>query len=376
MECKDARRCVSKLIIIRNVQTYGSRLEVGQAVRLYVPKKIIFMNKIITFLFALITITASAQDTFSIIAVDTITGEIGGAGASCIDENAIPTGVLIINDIIAGRGGIHTQALWRPANQQNAHNRMMDGMAPQEIIDWLVANDEQNNPQVRQYGIVDTDEDGHPRSAAFTGTNCSNYKSHITGSNYAIQGNILLGQQILDSMEARFLRTDGTLAEKLMAALQGANVPGADTRCLSQGTSSLSAFVRVAKVDALPGQWWCDLLVPSTPYGVEPIDSLQVLFDQWLIWTSIENKPFIQPNRAKVFPNPANDIINIIIEKTTGFSEFQIQIATIDGRPIKQFIYKDKPLQVDVAAYPTGFYLYTISAEGHLLDAGKIIINK
>ena len=343
--------------------------------RLYVPKKIIFMNKIIAFLFALTTITATAQDTFSIIAVDTITGEIGGAGASCIDENAIPTGVLIINDIIAGRGGIHTQALWRPNNQQNAHNRMMDGMSPQEIIDWLVANDEQNNPQVRQYGIVDTDEEGHPRSAAFTGTNCSNYKNHITGRNYAIQGNILLGQQILDSMEARFLRTEGALAEKLMAALQGANVPGADTRCLNQGTSSLSAFIRVAKVDALPGEWWCDLLVPSTPYGVEPIDSLQVLFDQWLIWTSIENKPFIQPNRAKVFPNPANDIVNFLIEKTTSFSEFQIQIATIDGRTVEQFIYKNEPARVDVSDYPAGIYLYTITAKGRLLDAGKITIS-
>ncbi len=342
------------------------------AVRLYVPTKIIFMNKIITLLFALITIATFSQDTFSIIAVDTITGEIGGAGASCLDESVIPTGVLIINDIIVGRGGIHTQAWWRPTNQQNAHNRMMEGMSPQEIIDWLVANDDENKPKLRQYGIVDMDEDGHPRSAAFTGVNCDNYKNHITGPNYSIQGNILLGQQILDSMEARFLRTEGSLAEKLMSALQGANVPGADTRCLNQGTSSLSAFVRVAKADALPGEWWCDLLVPSTPYGVEPIDSLQVLFDQWLIWTSIEDKPFIQPNRAKVFPNPANDIVNFQIEKTTGISEFQIQILTIDGRLQEQFVYKDAPLRLDVSKYPAGIYLYKLSAEGRLLDAGKI----
>jgi len=317
-----------------------------------------------------------AQDTFSIIAIDTITGEIGGAGASCIDESAIPTGVLIINDIIPGRGGIHTQAYWLSGNQQNAHNRMAEGMSPQEIIDWLVANDIQNNSTRRQYGIVDADENGHPRSAAFTGANCDDYKNHNLGPNYAIQGNILLGQQILDSIEARFLNTEGTLAEKLMSALQGANVPGADTRCLNQGTSSLSAFVRVAAADAQPGEYWCDLLVPSTPYGVEPIDSLQVLFDQWLIWTGIEETPYVQPNRAKVFPNPAKDYFTIEIEKTTGISEFQIQIFSMDGKVMDEVIYRNEVVQINTIDYPAGTYIYNVKSAGRMLDAGKINITR
>ena len=48
-------------------------------------------------------------------------------------------------------------------------------------------------------------------------------------------------------MESRFLNTIGSLASKLMSAMQGANVPGADTRCLDEGISSLSSFIRVAK---------------------------------------------------------------------------------------------------------------------------------
>lgn len=335
------------------------------------------MKNILLFclLFFFVQITY-AQDTFSIIAVDTITGEIGGAGASCIDENAIPTGVLIINDIIPGRGGIHTQAYWLSANQQNAHNRMMEGMSPQEIIDWLADNDVQNNSTKRQYGIVDLDENGHPRSAAFTGVNCDAYKNHIVGPNYAIQGNILLGQQILDSMETRFLNTEGTLAEKLMASLQGANVPGADTRCLNQGTSSLSAFVRVAAADARPGEYWCDLLVPSTPWGVEPIDSLQVLFDQWLNWTSIEETAFVQPNRAKIYPNPAKEYFTIEIEKNTSITAFQIQILAMDGKVMDEVVYRDKPLQINTAKYPTGLYIYNVKSQGRMLDAGKINITK
>ena len=74
-----------------------------------------------------------SQDTFSIVAVDTITGEIGSAGASCI------AGSFILSDVIEGIGAIHTQAYYLAQNQQNARNRMLEGLSPQEIIDWLVA---------------------------------------------------------------------------------------------------------------------------------------------------------------------------------------------------------------------------------------------
>lgn len=314
-----------------------------------------------------------AQDTFSIVAVDTITGEIGGAGASCIDESAIPGGVLIISDIIPGRGTIHTQSYWNATNQQNAHNRMMEGMSPEEIIAWLVANDVQNNPQVRQYGIVDFDDDGHPRSAAFTGTNCINYKNHIIGPNYAIQGNILLGQQILDSIEARFLNTPGTLAEKLMAGLQGANVPGADTRCMNEGTSSLSAFIRVAMPEDLPGSFWCDLVVPSTPYGVEPIDSLQVLFDQWLVWTNTQEIPFEQPNRTTVYPNPASNSITVEINSSEPLT---IKLLSTSGQVMDSAIWNGEPINFSTVNYPTGTYIYQVSDNQIILDHGKFNIIK
>ena len=65
------------------------------------------------------------------------------------------------------------------------------GLSPSEIIDMLVENDIQNNSGIRQYGIVDLEENG--RSSAFTGENCIDYKGHITGATYSIQGNILLG---------------------------------------------------------------------------------------------------------------------------------------------------------------------------------------
>ena len=262
--------------------------------------------------------TFFAQDTFSIVAVDTTTGEVGSAGASCLDNISFPGsgGAIIISDILPGRGAIHTQSFWVAINQANARLKMEEGLSPQQIIDWLKPNDVGGifGAQQRQYGIVDFDPQGHPRSTAFTGTQCFDWKGHRTGPNYAIQGNILLGPEIIDSMETRFLNATGTLADRLMAAMQGANVVGADTRCTDNGTSSLSAFLRVAKPGDHEDSLYLDLNVPSLPATQEPIDSLQTLYNQWKL-TSVTQPLEVW---AKIFPNPAHGQVKVFFEDREG----------------------------------------------------------
>ena len=109
------------------------------------------------------------------------------------------------------------------------------------------------------------------------------YKGHVIGPNYAIQGNILLGENILIEMENNFNSTEGTLADKLMSAMQGANVPGADTRCLEDSISSLSSFIRVAKPNDSSDNVFLDLRINNTFGQEDPIDSLQNLYDEWII---------------------------------------------------------------------------------------------
>ena len=216
-----------------------------------------------------------SNDTFSIVAVDTLTGQVGSAGASCIQ------GSIIISDIHPGLGAIHTQSYWNASNQNSASSLMEQGYAPQDIIDWLVENDAQNNPTIRQYGVVDLLNGG--RSAAFTGENCSDFKGHKIGDTYAIQGNILLGQSILDDMEEAFLTQYGTFEEKLMASLMAANVVGADTRCTPYGTPSISAFIRVSDPNDYEDQLFMDINVNNAPLTLNPLDSLHVLYWDWKI---------------------------------------------------------------------------------------------
>lgn len=218
-----------------------------------------------------------AQDTFSIVAVDTVTGEIGSAGASCVGAIG-GVGAFILSDVLEGIGAIHTQASYLQANQLAARQRMLAGDSPQQIIDYMVANDAQGNPTVRQYGVVDLRRRGE--SAAYTGVNCTNYKNHATGPGYAVQGNILSGQVIIDTMKNTFLRTAGPLADRLMATLEAAKIIGADTRCAARNTSSQSGFIKVVRIGdgTVP---YVQKVVPNTSVGVDPIDVLRTQFNQW-----------------------------------------------------------------------------------------------
>ena len=162
-----------------------------------------------------------------------------------------------------------------------------------------------------------------------------------------------MGQQILDSMEARFLSTNGNLACKLMAALQGANVGGADSRCATWNISSFSAFIRVANPGDSAGNYFLDLTVNTYPFLKEPIDTLQTLFDIWGGCTA----SYIQSNSSKsgikIFPNPASDYLHlessseiksVEIISTTGvsqrrYSELFSKYPVLDIRNLNPGIY-------------------------------------
>jgi len=315
-----------------------------------------------------------AQDTFSILAVDEVTGEIGSAGASCLDDNQFPgsNGAIIISDILPGRGAIHTQSFYIAANQNNARFRMEAGDSPDEIITWLSTNDVQGSNAQRQYGVVDFDDNGMGRAMSFTGINCLDYKGQRVGSNYAIQGNILIGPAILDSMEARFLSSSGTLAERLMYCLQGANVPGADSRCFDEGVSSLSAFVRVARPDDAEDNLYLDLNIPFTPFGVEPITELQNLFDEWLL-TSVDEAEG-NTNVIRVFPNPATTSITIDLGANIPNDQTLLTIYSVTGKLLKTKKLRQLKTALEIADLPeNNTYFYQINKSEKTIANGKFI---
>ncbi len=306
-----------------------------------------------------------AQHTFSIVAVDPNTGEVGGAGATCYET------VIDIADVHPGVGMIHSQSLVNADNQAYAHNLMTEGLAPQQIIDSLVLNDAQGNNTLRQYGVVDLIDGG--RSATFTGSACYSYHGEITGPTYAIQGNILSfanGEAILNQMEANFNATDGSLADKLMAALQAGNMPGADRRC--EETSSLSAFLLVAKPNDTPGNYYLTLNVENDG-AIEPIDSLQTLFNEWKVNVGLANsKPTTMA--VRLYPNPTNQYLWIDFYRPNDCIKV-VNIINLKGEIVwQQNNIAATTQKIDVQNLPNAAYLYQIITEKKEQYNGKFIV--
>lgn len=336
-------------------------------------KKLLLSSVLLLIFISIIT----AQDTFSIVAVDPDTGEVGSAGASCVDGAAGIGGVQIISKLIPNRGGINGQA-WICVNPHInldlGITEMMNGSTPEEILLYLYDNDacfsQNNNPEFRQYGIVDFDENGEPRSAAFTGVSADDYKGHIIGPNYAIQGNILLGPEILEQMEQGFLNTSGSLAEKLMGAMQGANVPGADERCLARGTSSTSGFLMVAQPDDEFLEPSLFLNILEMPFGQEPIDSLQTLFDEW---STTSNQNIIQNNKISIFPNPTNGKINIQTLDQKAFNTIEVYNSYGQRLSTTNFENTEEINSFHLNDIPTGAYLLKFKYNSELIGLKKVI---
>ena len=299
-----------------------------------------------------------AQDTFSIVAVDPVTGEVGSAGASCVDlfQTALSNDDFL-GQLIPGVGAINTQAHYSPGNQSNATTRMNAGDTPTEIIQWLTTNDVNNTPEVRQYGIAAI-VNGSPQSAAHTGSSTDDYKNHIIGTNYAIQGNILLGQEVLDSMESRFLNEPGDLACKLMAALQGANMVGADTRCNSNGTSSLFAFVKVAQsTDTFGSPSFLASVRTADNAGIEPIDSLQTKFNAVHSCSPLSIQETVNfEDMFSVYPIPASN--HITINNKTDES-YRVHLLDQTGRYIYSTVLT-KTARVKTDSFTSGMYTLKI----------------
>lgn len=320
------------------------------------------MNKKITALFifaiALFGQAVYSQDTFSIVAVDPITGEVGSAGASCVDLFQTPfSDNDFISQLVPGIGAINSQAYYMPANQDNATARMNAGDTPEQIIQWLINNDVTSEPDYRQYGIAAI-KNGAALTAAYTGTSTDNYKGHIIGTNYTIQGNILLGQAVLDSIQARFLNEPGDLACKLMAALQGANMVGADSRCSANGSSSLFAFVSVAQpTDVFGSPSFRVSVRTANNAGIEPIDSLQTKFD--LVHTcntvGIAETPHFDKSFL-VYPNPAKQQLTIAKQNNKTYKLYLIDYTgkTVYGDTL------NKQKNIDVSKFSKGIYFLKI----------------
>lgn len=162
--------------------------------------------------------------TYSIIALDRATGELGMG----VQSKAFGAG----NRAMTAKGGVAIvahQASANPMYGPMAIELIERGYTPQEAMDQLVASDEGRDR--RQNAIIDF----QGRTAAWTGPGASDWKGHRCGVDFCAQGNILAGPEVVDAMVRSFESTSGPLAERLMDALDAAQAAGGDARGMQSG---------------------------------------------------------------------------------------------------------------------------------------------
>jgi uncharacterized Ntn-hydrolase superfamily protein len=193
----------------------------------------IFLRRILSLSLATLALAPALGGTWSIIIVDTRTGEIAIASASCVraDLRTLAPVVLV------GKGAAAVQSFADLSGYVRAVIRegMARDMSPSQILAYLAGQDPAH--QSRQYGIVDT----RGRVLTFTGSKTGAWTGGLTGKVgtlvYAIQGNVLTGQPVIKKAEAAIRNTTGDLAAKLMAAMEAARSMGGDGRCSCSTTN-------------------------------------------------------------------------------------------------------------------------------------------
>jgi uncharacterized Ntn-hydrolase superfamily protein len=177
-----------------------------------------------------------AGATFSILAFDPETKEIGSAGATCIDNFDLADH---LSYIVPGMGGANFQCSVARYALASAGGNISAGKTSTQVL-------QASSPTNYSQRMVLTVRNGVVDYAATTGASCGVYKEHLFGDNYIVAGNILKDASVLAAMQDGFTKTTGDLTDKLMAALLAAGkITGADSRCSK--TSSASSYLRVAK---------------------------------------------------------------------------------------------------------------------------------
>lgn len=164
----------------------------------------------------------SAEATFSLCAIDPATGEAG-----VIVTTRVPFVGRAVPWARAGVGAVATQAWTVVEYGRQGLDLLEKGVAPQEAIARLLADDK--GRERRQIGVIDM----QGRTASHTGKENGEWAGSRQGRNYTVQGNILVGREVVDAVADHFESTEGSgmpLAERLILALAAGQAKGGDRR--------------------------------------------------------------------------------------------------------------------------------------------------
>ena len=246
--------------------------------------------------------------TWSVIAIDTRTGQVVIASATCVAQGRFPNfparDLMDIQAIVvpgvavaAAQAGVDRTR----ANQELIYRELRAGTAPEEIIEML---SEDPDFESRQFGIVDL----QGRCAGHSGSGNREASLAVAdsvpdaGIYFSVQGNILASDDVVHLAIEAFKSEGGTMADRVMAAMEAADAAGGDGRCTCEsepvldhvpcdGKTSHVAYILVANPDDPAGESFNDgeysLYIDVSDENIEegenanPVVTLRMRYDRW-----------------------------------------------------------------------------------------------
>jgi uncharacterized Ntn-hydrolase superfamily protein len=226
--------------------------------------------------------------TWSIIARDSLTGQIGIAVAT----RFFAVGARVPH-IAAGTGGVATQALVNPYYGIDGVKLLREGREPREVVETLIATDD--GREARQLHVMDI----KGRIAAHTGSECVDWCGHIQGDGFSLAGNMLVGAAVLDDTAQAFIANASLpFAQRLIVAMKAGEAAGGDKR----GKQSAAMVIQGEEE-------WSDLDLRVDDH-TDPLAELerleQVSRERW-----VHFRPFLPTRR-----NPAGITDRAVIDAT------------------------------------------------------------
>jgi uncharacterized Ntn-hydrolase superfamily protein len=225
------------------------------------------MRALFTFAIFLIAISVCFAEipvtTYSIVARDLATGEMGVA----VQSHYFSVGPTVVW-AEAGVGVVATQSLVEVSYGPMGLSLMREGKTSQDALAALLAVDKAKDG--RQVAMIDT----HGNVAAYTGPKSIFAAGHKSGDNYSCQANLMAKETVWPAMAKAYENTKGTLAERMVAALEAAEGEGGDIR----GRQSV-AIVVVSGTKT--GDFWkdriLDLRVEDNPQPLKELRRLMAI---------------------------------------------------------------------------------------------------
>jgi uncharacterized Ntn-hydrolase superfamily protein len=209
--------------------------------------------------------------TFSIVARDSATGDIGAA----VQSHYFSVGP-IVPWAEPGIGAVATQSLVEVSYGPKGLELMRSGRSAEQALRELLSQDEHGD--VRQVAMIDS----KGQVAAHTGSRCIPDAGDTTGVGYSVQANLMANASVWPAMARAYETSKGDLAERLLAALEAGQKAGGDIR----GQQSAAIVIVKGKRSNRP---WADRVMDlRVEDNKQPIAELRRLVTLWRAYRNVD----------------------------------------------------------------------------------------